>query len=538
MHKLERYKTIIAYSLITLTAIVGLLLFNVRVDEGGDDSTYICRALDFLSDGRYPGSYQGALYPLFLAPFVSIFGVNLFVLKFTSLLLIVEAQVLWYETLKRRVSLGLLFSVMALLSVNSWYLFYASQTYSEALFILIEFAFMWSVLRFDDIPTEKGKNKKEFTQKKIWLWALLPALFITLAYLTRTVGIGFLAITIAYFIIRSKWQRAVMIVCTTVVCIGLWTGIRTATWGEVKKSDQLTMLMQKDPYQKEDGMETFSGYCARVKDNSKLYISKHLMCILGYKEHSDRTTSSVITLLIYALFGYGAYYGYKKNRTILFMAVCSGMMLGATFVLLQALWDQHRLIIPYVAMALMVILFGLFHVVKLFFAKKSKVMMAVMIAITSILIIGQSVKRIDLLELRKNLVGDRLYGYTPDWYNYLDMCEWIGKEMPEESYVACRKPNMARIYADGRKFYGIYNLPTEDPDALLDALYERNVTHIIAASLRRDPLVPAAGIINTIQRYMYFISTKYPDAFTYVRSFGNDNNEPAYLFTVNRIERQ
>ena len=115
---MSRYRTIIAYTLVGITAIFGLLLFNMRVDEGGDDSTYICRALDFIAEGRYTGDYQGALYPLFLAPFVVMFGVNMFVLKLTSLLLIVGGQIVWYETLKNRVSLGLLFSVMGLLSIN------------------------------------------------------------------------------------------------------------------------------------------------------------------------------------------------------------------------------------------------------------------------------------------------------------------------------------------------------------------------------------------------------------------------------------
>lgn len=534
---MSRYRTIIAYTLVGITAIFGLLLFNMRVDEGGDDSTYICRALDFIAEGRYTGDYQGALYPLFLAPFVVMFGVNMFVLKLTSLLLIVGGQIVWYETLKNRVSLGLLFSVMGLLSINSWYLFYASQTYSEALFILLEYAFMWGVLRLDDIPVDKKDNKAELRRVKIWKWALLPSIFITLAFITRTVGIAFLIVAIAYFLFRGKWQRCIMLLCGTVVCVGLWTGIRTAVWGEVKKSDQLSMLMQKHPYQAEDGMETFSGYCNRVVENSKLYVSKHLMRICGYKDKEARTTSGIVTWLVYVLFGFGAYFGYRKNRTILFMAICSGMMLGATFVILQALWDQHRLIIPYLAMALMVLLYGLYHIFKMIYAKKSKVMMLVVVLITSLCMMKHTFERIDLVELRKNLKGDTLYGYTPDWYNYLAMCEWIGENLPEDAYVACRKPNMARLYANGKKFYGVYNLPTEDPDKLLDMLYDRGVTHVAIASLRRDPLVPGAGVINTVHRYMYYIMQKYPDILEPVKVFGNNNNEPSAVYVLKKIER-
>ena len=535
---MERHRTLIAYLFVGLTFVFGLLLFNIRIDEGGDDSTYICRALDFIASGRYTGDYQGALYPLFLAPFVGLFGVNLFVLKFTSLLLIVGGQVLWYETLKNRVSAGLLFSVMGLLSINSWYLFYASQTYSEALFILIEYAVMWGVLRFDDIPNDQRGRKREFKQWKVWRWALLTGLFITLAFMTRTVGIGLVAATAVYFLFRLKWQRAVMTVAGTVLCVLLWTGVRTAVWGEVKKSDQLTMLMQKHPYQPEDGKETISGYFDRVIQNSKLYISKHLMRICGFKEREARTTSGMLTWIVYVIFGYGAYCAYKKNRVLLYMAICSSMMIGATFVILQPLWDQHRLIMPYLAMALMVLLYGVFNAFKLLFKKNAKYMLIVTVLITAVCSLKHTFERIDILELRKNLNGDMLYGYTPDWYHYLEACQWVEKNLPEDSYVACRKPNMARIYANGKKFYGIYNIPSEDPDVLLDELYKRNVTHVMLASLRRDPLMPNALIINTVHNYLYIILQKYPDLIEPVRAFGNENNEPTMIYSLKKIDRQ
>ena len=44
----------IAVAIMVLTALVGMLLFSVRLDEGGDDSNYICRALDLVADGTYP----------------------------------------------------------------------------------------------------------------------------------------------------------------------------------------------------------------------------------------------------------------------------------------------------------------------------------------------------------------------------------------------------------------------------------------------------------------------------------------------------
>ena len=63
-----------------LMAVMSLLLFNMRVSEGGDDSTYLCRAMEVVASGRYP-DFQGPAYPLFLSLFIFAFGFNLILLK-------------------------------------------------------------------------------------------------------------------------------------------------------------------------------------------------------------------------------------------------------------------------------------------------------------------------------------------------------------------------------------------------------------------------------------------------------------------------
>ena len=55
-----------------LTIIFALLLFDLKINVGGDDSAYIIRALDFIRNGTFP-SFQGPLYPIFLCPVVAVF---------------------------------------------------------------------------------------------------------------------------------------------------------------------------------------------------------------------------------------------------------------------------------------------------------------------------------------------------------------------------------------------------------------------------------------------------------------------------------
>lgn len=521
---IDKYANVIAIAITAITAIMSLLLFNMRVDEGGDDSAYICRAFDLIESGRYP-SYQGPLYPMFLAVVISIFGSSLFVLKLTSLLFITASQWIFYRSLRGRVNVRLLLMVMAIISINSWYLAYASLTYSEAMFIFVEFCITWLVLRYESCECDG------------WLSALKGALpiaaLVVAAILIRTMALAIIVAIVVYMLTSRQWRKALAVTGLTIALSFAWLGVRTAIWGSKVDhgGSQLEQLTRKHPYEIEKGQEDFKGYLGRIVDNSKLYLSKRMMYVLGFKKESDRTLSTFTTLLFYALFIAGGFFGYKRNRAVFWLAILTAATLGLTFVMLQALWDQQRLIIPSIVTGFTVMLYGIYNLLKLVtrkFAPYITMLIGIIVCFTSI---AQTGEKIDLMALRKNMQGDNIYGYTTDFYNYLALCKYCGT-LPDDCFVACRKPEMARIYCGGRQFYGIYNFNTEDPDELIDRLRKNKVTHIITASLRRDPLVPRDKIINTVHRYCYFVMKKYPKAFVFQKMVGSENNEPASLFAI------
>ncbi|WP_148660823.1 hypothetical protein [Marinilabilia salmonicolor] len=153
-----------------------------------------------------------------------------------------------------------------------------------------------------------------------------------------------------------------------------------------------------------------------------------------------------------------------------------------------------------------------------------------MISIAILLTGVQTLRQTDFSSVFKNIQGEKLYGYTPDWQNYLKMAEYVAKELPDDSYAACRKPNMARLHSGGKKFYGIYSFNSANPDTLLMNLYERNVSHIMVASLRKNPRRNTGQVINTIHRYMSVIAKKYPQSFILKKQIGE--NEKAWLFEI------
>ena len=148
------------------------------------------------------------------------------------------------------------------------------------------------------------------------------------------------------------------------------------------------------------------------------------------------------------------------------------------------------MIIPYVPF---VILFLVSTVIKVS-KEKNVVLVRKFFFLILVLSLGlvsvRGYNNMDLKTLSKNIRGDKFAGFTPDWVSYLQMVDFVkGNLSSENTYVACRKPNIARIYAKGRKFYGVYRIPEGSAEDLVQQLKDRNVTHIIVASLRKNPHV-------------------------------------------------
>ncbi len=538
---IDRHADKIAYALMAVTAVMALLLFNVRVSEGGDDSTYICRALDFITDGTYP-SFQGPLYPLFLSLFISIMGsVNLVALKLSSLVLLIGGQAMMYFSLRKTVSKKLLLAVLLVMAFNPWFLQFGSLTYSEALFYFLQWCVVGFLLRLE------GQGDDVSVRKTV-LYAVLVGLFVVLCYLTRTVGFVWGVAAVVYLLVRRKWRMAVMVLAACGVMFGVWIGVRTAVWGaEVGNGNQLQTLLQVDPYNPEEGMETVGGFAMRFFENSRIYISKYYMRMLGLHSPTENTLNTFVTILIYAFSLFGLYCGYKKNRGVLLVGIAAALLLFVTFCSLQVMWDQVRLIVPYVALIHIVMFYGLANILGKSLGTLMPKIFTIAVCLCTFVLIAFSVKTIDIKTTKANLTNDILLGYTPDWYNYLSLCSAIGKNQDADNmYVACRKPNMARIYADGKKFYGIYTIPSEDPDVLVQNLKDHGVTHVIVASLRRNPQQAGQGVINTIHRYAGFIVNKYPQFLELVAVAGFNYSiegrqvtqeeetrfEPAYLYKI------
>jgi hypothetical protein len=288
------------------------------------------------------------------------------------------------------------------------------------------------------------------------------------------------------------------------------------------------------------GDEDFSGFVQRFFDNSELYLSKRFFQIIGWRDEMSMDVYGLLAFIVITVTLIGLFVVFKqKNRPMFLFGLFTGAQLLLSFIILQARWDQARIVL--VCMPVMLLL-----IFNAFYSYTQNMSMGKLIytAIT-ILVIGSvflsSIKRgvPNIPIVQKNLKGDKYFGYTPDWVNYLRCSEWCADSLSKDALVACRKAPMSFVYGKGKKFFPIYSVIKKDsltnqshPDSALAYFSSQKVTHIMVASLRIDPTKNTGNIINTVHNIVQPIMQKYPDKLRLIHTEGI--SEQCYLFEIKK----
>lgn len=470
--KIEPYlNTVFSISLF-LSVLFGALLFDVKISTGGDDSSYIEMANDFMKGRSFP-SWHGPLYSIFLSLPILLFGVKVVWLKLFSFIFIIAHLVLFYYTFRRHVPPALFALIMLIVSVNSSILYFASQTYSEAMFMFLQSFIIFIFIR---IYLDIGATAPISMKGKLTEWIAL-GFFVFLTSLTRNIGIVALLAMLFFLLIEKKFRESVILFLSYAIFLIPFKLYKSIVWesGTSKASGQLSEILLKNPYNRALGSEDFSGMVTRFFENARLYFSKHFMIALGLHDPNTTDKNWFVTFLVMAVFLITLYYAFKRSKIMFFIAIYLGATVSATFIALQQSWDQMRMVIIYIPMLLLLLAWG---ILQLSTKKGYGFLQLVLLALLCFIFfktLGYSIDKMKANQkvLTRNIDGNRYYGFTPDWQNFLRMSEWVGKNIPDTALVASRKPSMSFIYSNGRDFYGIYRFPSEAPDKLLGELIPR-----------------------------------------------------------------
>jgi len=454
------------YFCLGFTVLFGILLFDAKISEGGDDSEYILSAKDFIEGIRFP-TWHGTLYPIFLSIPVAIFGINLMLFKILSFILMILNLVFLYKTFKDKLKPIILAPVLIFMSINQWVLYFCSSTYSESLFFFIQaisfYYFLKLLTKIEDQPN---------SIKKHWTGWLLCGFLFTLLSLTRNIGLGMALSGVIFLLIYKKYLPALFLILGFLafqIPYNIYKNVAWASKGSGYES-QLSQMFYVHPYDKSKGKENFGGFVTRVVDNSNIYLSRHLLKFLGFKKPESLKNTPIMSIVFYAFFILGFYWCIKdKNKILIFIALYTTICIGVTFISQQALWGQERLILVYLPFILMILFYGIYKTLISAKLKTFNFLYPVMLVIFFFSIMGQTMAKVskNTRILSKNLSGDMLYGFTPDWVHFLEASKWAAKSLPVDSVIASRKPSMSYIYGQGRKFFGIFKFNNINTDSLL-----------------------------------------------------------------------
>lgn len=517
---------------ILLSLIMALLNFNARISEAHDDALYIEAAYRFVTEfPHYFYTANAPFYPMFLAVLMKIVGFKLIIFKLFNVLFQLLSVYFFFKVFYGRLPFVVFLPLMAFVSFNHYILYFSSMTFTEAMFMCWQGLMFYSVGKVLDLHSSGVKDWKQYSGT-----LLLFGLAVFLLIVTRSGAIVIVPVMLFYFwvILKDKRLTIASALAFLVYFIPYKLLLRLVFGNVSQYSNQSKILLQKDPYDASLGQEDISGFIQRFFDNSNLYLSKRFYQIIGWMNEQNSNTYSFVALMMWVLFLLGIWKLYKERKhVLLFVSFYTLALIVLSFVILQARWDQPRIIM--VAMPVLIVNYFYFlH--KSFKSSFFKMMYVILIFafISSMLVssIKRGVKNVPIV--LKNLQGDVYYGYTPDWVNFLKASEWCGKNLPENTLVASRKAPMSFIYGK-RKYFPIYSVIKKDPetnqsnpDSALVFFKQNKVTHILLASLRIDPTKNTGQVINTIHNILEPIQEKYPSVLKLVHTEGD--TEPCYVY--------
>jgi hypothetical protein len=477
----KREKSIVIISII-LGTIMSILLFDVKVSLGGDDCDYIVAAGDFWNNFTYPG-HHGPLYPILLSPFVALFGMKLILLKSLSLICMMASLWLFYKSFRGLVSSIILIPALFLVCINPHVLFFASYTYSEALFMLMQALFFYL------FSTYFRDGNSEFTFKKDWKKHLAIVLIIMGMGLTRTIGFCTIGVIILYFVIERRWKDLISIVGIFTLIFGVFYFLTPVIWPDSGSVHSFNELLAKNPYNVEQGTEDISGLIQRVINNSHIYLAGFLYKYLGLRPDLPLKNIPILSLVTYILFFVCLVSIFRKNKSLMFSGLYAGILLMASFVLLHTIWGQDRMMMVYYPYILLFLMGGIYYLLQ---NKRIRNLRWIYPVILAVCITGTYIHLKAKVEtnwpvLQQNIRGNSLFGLTPDWENFIKMSRWSNANLDKNAVIASRKPTISYVYT-GRRFSGIYRVPMVSIDDVIKQVREAEEQNIFLCIDRKKSL--------------------------------------------------
>ncbi len=521
---LQKKETLIFCFILGLAILFSWKIFDPRISLSGDDSSYVMRANEFLKNHTFP-SYQGPFFPMILALMIKLKGViDIQLLKMVSFVSFIASIPFFFFALKGKLKPMILLPFIALYAFNSLELIYSSFLLSESFYLLLESICFFILLKF----CLSDNNKP-------WIHFLIPCIllgvFMYTLGITRNIGIISFPLVIVPMLLFKHYKAALITVLGFLLMLGAFYAYKAQFTAPPQLDSQLKVLLNKNAYSDADGKEDVAGFLGRVVDNSNQYLSKHMLSSMGFRKAPTDTdvplgNSPIATIFMYALMLFGLYTAYRKKDLIIIINYLFAFALSlATFVILQAFWDQDRLILIFFPFWVIGLLYALYQLSTTFLKGIGSTLYIVLF---SLAIITTVVKSVGLFEEKSTIMsdfndGDKYAGFDPNWQNYLAMCEWCSKNISTKEKILVRKQEMGYVVSDGYLFAGVYKSPdkTQTADTILNSYKREHIRYILQDH-----------IFGTVTNYLNVINSAYPAMLKETKRIGTNPDTDAVLYEL------
>jgi 4-amino-4-deoxy-L-arabinose transferase-like glycosyltransferase len=513
---------------LVIGAALSLAQFDVKPSIGGDDTAYVLQAMKIVAKGELSVSFRTPGYPLLLALFVWIGGMNLIFLKLTSFAFFVGLIFSFYIVFKDRLEPQIFYPALLLTAINPLVIEYSYQTYSEMFFALVT---IWAI-HFVLKSAEEQKSRN----------TVLGGLLTMAAFYVRIVGVTIAGAAGLYYVLRKQWKSLGVFVA---VCLLLYSPLKIyQTVNHIDSFEQASILLLKNPYNVTEGKETVGGFVQRFVNNVVNDLNYQIPTALSLPTSDELSIASgrllpdgmAILALIFSLIvaaGLKVAIVDRPYRHLRPIGIFIIGYLAFVALALQNLFATPRMLMPIVPYLVICLLLGWrWSLMRL--ARKAGVltltsgvkgMFVVGLAFVTLTNVVQLNSKIasNLPILQENLSGNQFAGFTPDWVNYLKASEWIGRNLPKNgTIVMCRKPELFQIYNGGYEAYGTYMIDQTNADSLVAHWRNSQITHLLYDNFQWS---------STLRRYVQPVAEKYPKLFVLIHQEGNEY--PSYVYRLN-----
>jgi 4-amino-4-deoxy-L-arabinose transferase-like glycosyltransferase len=508
--------------------IVSILSFDIKPSVDGDDTSYVLSAMKIVQSGQLPVGFRTPGYPIVLSLFVRMFGVNLVMLKATSLLFFLGTILSLFFVMRNRLQPIVLSSLLLLVAINPFVLKYAHQTFSEILFMLI---LVWAI-HFILLAGEKESAR----------YVLIAAAFTMASFYIRIAGATVAGVAVLFFAYQKRWKQLILYV---IICTVLYSPMKIYEWTSGSAAfGQASILMLKNPYNMTEGLETVSGFIDRFINNIFNHANYQIPSALGVPMPHELgaangqfipDASAFFGVLISVILLVGCIVPLIKRPTsvLAFLGLFIVTYVVFISVALQNIFATPRMLIPIIPYLITGTLEG-FRIlgnrwVKVADAEavSTRAKALLLPAVIGLICANGIGTKASIDEnypvLKANLAGNEFAGFPEDWTNYLRASVWIKSQLPIQSTgVICRKPELFLLYAGSYNVYGAYKIDQTNPDSIIVKWKSLRMTHLLFDNFQWT---------STLRRYVQPVAEKYPQMFEMVHQEGSQY--PSYIFRIN-----